>query len=74
MIDKILRFGARSVLAHVMAAILVWPALLSVSHATSIPDAARASIPPPDLEARSWVLMDFNTGWILAEHDADLRI
>jgi len=74
MIDKILRFGARSVLAYVMAAILVWPALLSVSHATSIPDVARASIPPPDLEARSWVLMDFNTGWILAEHDADLRI
>lgn len=44
------------------------------SHAQTVPDAAKADLPPPDLTAKSWVIMDHNTGWILAQHQADDRI
>jgi serine-type D-Ala-D-Ala carboxypeptidase (penicillin-binding protein 5/6) len=46
-------------------------ALLAPAHAMSVPEAARTDLPPPDLTAKSWVLMDYNTGWILAEHQGD---
>jgi len=49
-------------------------ALLSPSHAQTVPAAAKTDLPAPDLTARSWVLMDYNTGWILAENDADQKI
>lgn len=37
--------------------------------------AQTASIPsPPAIKAKSWVLMDYATGDVLAEHDADARV
>ena len=30
--------------------------------------------PPPALEARAWILVDFHSGKVLAEHDADRRV
>jgi len=53
---------------------LLLSALAVPSHAQTVPEAARTDLPPPDLTARSWVLMDYNTGWILAEHESDQRI
>lgn len=49
-------------------------AVVSSPQAQTVPEAARTDLPAPDLTARSWVLMDYNTGWTLAEHDADQRI
>jgi len=51
--------------------------LLFFSHsvmALKIPENARASIPAPKIKAKSWVLMDHNSGWILAAKNPDLRI
>lgn len=48
--------------------------LLSPAYATEIPANAVANVPPPELEARSWVLMDHNSGWVLASSNADERI
>jgi D-alanyl-D-alanine carboxypeptidase (penicillin-binding protein 5/6) len=45
----------------VLAIILAAPA---VSAATPVP-------PPPELEARSWILMDANSGRVITSHDAD---
>ncbi len=39
-----------------------------------VPDPVKSPVPPPAVAARSWVLADFETGWILASHNADLRI
>ena len=39
-----------------------------------IPDALKTSLPPPNLSAKTWVLMDYQTGWILASKDADAPI
>ena len=33
-----------------------------------------AKIPPPEIAAQSHILMDFHTGEVLAEHNADLRL
>ena len=30
--------------------------------------------PPPDVDGKSWVLMDYTTGQILASKEADLRV
>ena len=49
-------------------------ALGAPSQAQTVPEAARTDLPPPEPAARSWVLMDFNTGWILAEHQSDEKI
>ena len=42
--------------------------------ATNMPVAAKANVPPPALTAKSWVLLDFNTGWVLATKNGDTRI
>jgi len=39
-----------------------------------VPGQAKTDLPLPDLTAESWVLMDYNTGWILAEKNGDRRI
>jgi len=39
-----------------------------------IPAPAKTDLPVPELTAKSWVLMDYNTGWILAEKQGDKRI
>lgn len=49
-------------------------ALVAPTCAQPVPDAAKTDLSPPELTARSWVVMDYNTGWILAQHQADERI
>lgn len=39
-----------------------------------LPEAARSPVPPPPLEANSWLLVDHYTGTILAEHNIDERV
>jgi D-alanyl-D-alanine carboxypeptidase (penicillin-binding protein 5/6) len=50
--------------------------LVSTSHATlvNIPDVIKAEVPVPEVDVKSWILADFETGWILGSKDADLRI
>ncbi|MBS1270394.1 MAG: D-alanyl-D-alanine carboxypeptidase DacA [Gammaproteobacteria bacterium] len=43
----------------------------SLSQAQPIPPTAKADLPVPDLTAASWVLLDYNTGWILAQKDGN---
>jgi D-alanyl-D-alanine carboxypeptidase (penicillin-binding protein 5/6) len=40
----------------------------------NIPDAVKSVVPTPDVAARSWMLVDFESGWILGSKDSDLRI
>ena len=42
--------------------------------AADIPDAIKSTLAPPTLTAKTWILMDHNTGWVLASKDADTRI
>lgn len=44
------------------------------TQAQIIPQAAGTDLPVPDLTATSWVLLDYNTGWILAEKNGDEQI
>jgi len=56
----------------VMLALLL--AAAAPAAAQTVPEAARTDLPVPDLTARSWALIDYNTGWILAQSNADERI
>lgn len=49
-------------------------AVLGSAQAQPVPEAARSDLPPPDLSSRTWVLMDYNTGWTLAANEPDKRI
>lgn len=49
-------------------------ALAAPAQGAVVPDPAKTDLPVPELTAESWVLMDYNTGWILAEKNADKRI
>ena len=53
--------------------LLMLPGLLLINPATAvdIPDALRSTLPPPTLTAETWILMDHNTGWVLASKGAD---
>ena len=42
--------------------------------AAQIPAAVTSSLPPPKLTAKTWVLMDYHTGWVLASKGADTRV
>ena len=55
---------------------LLFLAVASTSHATlvDIPDVIKAEVPAPELNVKSWILADYETGWILGSKDADLRI
>ena len=48
--------------------------VITPAKAYVIPDALKSAIPPPNPKSKSWVLMDYNTGWIIAENNADQRI
>lgn len=39
-----------------------------------VPETARTELPDPEIAAKSWILADFDTGWILAGKNADLKI
>lgn len=64
-------------LAGIIMAVLVAPALpvhADAADAQPVPEYLRANIPAPEVDARAWFLIDFQTGWILAEGNADERI
>lgn len=39
-----------------------------------IPPVVKSVVPTPDVPARSWMLVDFESGWILGSENRDLRI
>ena len=41
---------------------------------TDIPDAVKSVVPTPDVAARSWMLVDFESGWIMGSKDPHLKI
>jgi D-alanyl-D-alanine carboxypeptidase (penicillin-binding protein 5/6) len=57
-----------------LISILLFHPALVYSDMVDIPAAVKSDIPPPDIEARSWLLADFETGWVLASENADLKI
>ncbi len=61
-----------------LLALLVLPFWLLCPPAYSalidIPESVKSPVPVPEIVARSWVLADFETGWILGSQNADLRI
>ncbi len=61
-------FGRAILLAIVLAS------TVESAIAKEAPQAARSTLPAPTLTAETWVLMDFNSGWILAEKNSDQRI
>ena len=44
------------------------------SFAANLPAVLQSPVPVPDIQARSWVLMEAETQWIIAEKNADMRI
>ncbi len=48
--------------------------LLPGSEVFSAPLVVQSDVPPPELTAKSWVLMDFNSGSVIAEYNADMPI
>lgn len=40
----------------------------------NIPEVVKSEVPAPEIDARSWVLANFETGWVLAKKDASLKI
>ena len=40
----------------------------------NIPERMKAVVPPPDAPVKSWMLVDFESGWVLGSKDRDLRI
>ena len=44
------------------------------SLAANIPAVLQSPVPVPDIQAKSWVLMEAETQWIIAEKNADMRI
>jgi len=58
---------------------ICWCAILFVlfpasSFAANLPAVLQSTVPVPEIEARSWVLMEAETQWIIAEKNADMRI
>ncbi|MBX2868589.1 MAG: D-alanyl-D-alanine carboxypeptidase [Acidiferrobacterales bacterium] len=54
--------------------LLLHPAHLHASPLTPIPDSVKSVVPTPDIDAKSWMLVDFESGWILGEENKDLRV
>lgn len=42
--------------------------------AAEIPESVKSTLPPPAITAKTWILMDHNTGWVLASKDADTQV
>ncbi len=59
-------------------AILIAALLFHVNSAhaalTEIPDVIKSEIPPPEIDANSWLVVDFATGWILGSNNRDAII
>ncbi|MEA3290717.1 MAG: D-alanyl-D-alanine carboxypeptidase family protein [Pseudomonadota bacterium] len=46
----------------------------SASVSQALPEIVRAKIPPSEIDAASWILMDFGSGWVLGSKHSDQRI
>jgi len=57
-----------------LASLLLGGQLSPATAATSLPKAARASVPEPELKVKSWMLMDFSSGEVLSSGNSDKRI
>ena len=59
---------------HIFWCILLSACFAVNSFAASLPSALQSSVPVPEVQAKSWVLMEAETQWVIAEKDADMRI
>jgi len=59
---------------HIFWCILLSACFAVKSFAASLPPALQSSVPVPEVQAKSWVLMEAETQWVIAEKDADMRI
>jgi D-alanyl-D-alanine carboxypeptidase (penicillin-binding protein 5/6) len=57
-----------------LISILLFHPAFVYSDMEDIPAAVKSEIPLPDIEAKSWLLADFETGWVLGSKNADLKI
>lgn len=48
--------------------------LTNTLFANEIPAELKSTLPPPELSAKSWFLMDHATGWVLGSKDADTPV
>lgn len=55
-------------ISFVMFALVV---LTDSVFAQEIPAEIKSTLPPPEITAKTWVLMDYQTGWVLASKNAD---
>ncbi|WP_424945787.1 D-alanyl-D-alanine carboxypeptidase family protein [Candidatus Spongiihabitans sp.] len=53
---------------------LLFHPLSAHSALQDIPDAVKSKIAPPSIDASSWLVADFETGWVLAGKNTDQRI
>ena len=49
-------------------------ATVSAGVLQEIPSVVRSVVPTPDVPARSWMLVDFESGWILGSENRDMQI
>ncbi len=66
----------RLLAAPVLLFWLLCPGFLNPAYSAliDIPESIKSPTPVPPVAARSWILADFETGWILGSENADLRI
>lgn len=54
--------------------LLLYFSLTNTVLANEIPTDLKSTLPPPKLTAKTWILMDYHTGWVLASKDSDTPI
>ncbi len=54
--------------------VLFFQPLIAHSALQDIPAALKSKTPPPEIAAGSWLVADFETGWVLASNNAQQRI
>jgi D-alanyl-D-alanine carboxypeptidase (penicillin-binding protein 5/6) len=63
----------RATILFVSSFFLLVPSF-SNAQIVEIPEAIKSEVPLPVINTKSWILVDFETGWILGSKDSDLRI
>lgn len=54
--------------------LFLYLSLMRVLLADEIPSDLKSTLPSPELTAKTWILMDYHTGWVLASKDPDTPI
>jgi len=49
-------------------------ATIGAQRLLEIPAAVKSVVPTPEVQSSSWMLVDFESGWVLGSKDKDLRI